>query len=336
MEKETNDDQFELIRLITNKWLSKPIYAACRLGIADILSKGPRPIKELSEISGTDARSLYRVLRALSCVGIFTEVDKEVFDLTPMAGLLKTGEIGFSYSMMFNDSWNDKAWLKIVESIKTGKSGFEISYGMPLFRWLEKKPDILKIFEESNSARSRRISKSVSDAYDFSKANRVIDVGGGKGDILIEILLKYKGISGSLADISITKATKDNIDRSGLSKRCKLVKCDFFKKVPSGGDVYILSSILHDWDDKDCMKILSNIRKNMNNDSRILVLEMLIPRGNKFSVSKLLDLEMMMITGGLERTEDEFKRLFRSSGLRLINSTEIEKDNYMMEIEKRF
>jgi hypothetical protein len=336
MEKKLNNEKSRLLMFIMNKWVSKPIYAVCKLGIADILSQGPMAIKKIAELSGTDEKSLYRILRALACMGIFSEVDKKVFKHTRMSEFLKTGKIGFFYSLMFNDTWNDKAWLEIIKSIKTGKSGFEISHGKPLFKWLENNPGTFKVFEESNSIRSRQIAKSLTDSYDFSRVRNIVDVGGGKGDLLIEILGKHKDIKGLIAENSPAERINANIDKSGLSNRCRLVKCDFFKKVPTGGDLYILSNILHDWKDAECIKILSNIRKSMKNNSRILILEMVIPEGDAFSVSKLLDLEMMMVTGGLERTKEEFIGLYRASKLDLVNEIKIKDDTNIMELEKRF
>jgi len=219
---------------------------------------------------------------------------------------------------MFNSDWSDKAWGYFLDSVKTGDTAFEKAYGMPVSDWLEKTPHAAEVFNEANAIKAAGSHRIIIDAYDFSRISTLIDVGGGLGVLMAEILEANPLMQGVVADIpSVIKKARKMIQARGIDDRCQAVECDFFKKIPSGSDAYLMSNILHDWPDKLCRIILTNCHRAMKTESRLLVLEMVIPSGNEPSVAKLLDLEMLVITGGRERTESEFKNLFESSGFRL-------------------
>ncbi|MFC1883187.1 methyltransferase [Thermodesulfobacteriota bacterium] len=316
---ETNESHLstELMKFIVGKWVSKPIYAAAELCIADLLAEGPKSIEDLSMMSRTHAPSLYRLMRALASVGIFSEAEGRRFELTPMAELLKTGVMR-SIALMFNSSWNDQAWKEFTECLRTGETAFEKAHGMPVSKWLEKNPGAAKIFNEANALKAANTHRSIIDVYDFKEISTLIDVGGGLGVLLAEILNAYSSMNGVLAETpSVVAEAKEIIRAHGIEDRCKRFECDFFESVPSGGDAYILSNILHDWTDEQCKIILKNCHRAMKAKSKLLIVEMVIPPGNGPSVAKLLDLEMFVITGGRERTEGEFKDLFSSSGFEL-------------------
>ena len=307
----------QLMKFIVGKWISKPIYVAAELCIADMLAEGPKSIEELAQASQSHAPSLYRMMRALASVGIFFETEAKRFELTPMAEYLKTGAMR-SIALMFNSDWSDKAWGYFLDSVKTGDTAFEKAYGMPVSDWLEKIPHAAEVFNEANAIKAAGSHRAIVDVYDFSRIRSLTDVGGGLGVLMAEILEANPLMQGVVADTpSVIQKTGKMIQARGIEDRCQVVECDFFKKIPSGSDAYLMSNILHDWPDKLCRIILTNCHRAMKTESRLLVLEMVIPPGNEPSVAKLLDLEMLVITGGRERTESEFKNLFESSGFKL-------------------
>ena len=307
----------QLMKFIVGKWISKPIYVAAELGIADMLAEGSKSIEQLAQASQSHAPSLYRMMRALASVGIFFETEGKRFELTPMAEYLKTGAMR-SIALMFNADWSDKAWGYFMDSVKTGDTAFEKAHGMPVSDWLEINPRAAAVFNEANAVKAANSHRAIVDVYDFSGINTLTDVGGGLGVLMAEVLFANPLMEGIVADIpSVIQETRKIIQARGIEDRCQAVECDFFKNIPSGSDAYIMSHILHDWPDEQCRIILTNCQRAMKKESRLLVVEMIIPPGNEPSVAKLLDLEMLVITGGRERTEAEFKNLFESSGFKL-------------------
>ena len=307
----------QLMNFIVGKWISKPIYAAAELGIADMLTEGPKTIQELAQLSQSHAPSLYRMMRALASVGIFSEVEEKRFELTPMADLLKNGAMR-SIALMFNSDWSDKAWGCFMDSIKTGCTAFEKAHGASVSDWLEENPYAAEVFNEANAVKSANSSRAIVDAYDFSGINTLTDVGGGLGVLMAEILIANSLMNGIVADIpSVVCKTNEIIKSRGIEERCKTVECNFFEDIPSGSDAYLMSNILHDWSNEQCHIILNNCYRAMKSKSKLLIVEMVIPPGNQPSIAKLLDLEMLVTTGGCERTEDEFTKLLESSGFQL-------------------
>ena len=307
----------QLMKFIVGKWISKPIYVAAELGIADMLAEGPKSIEELAQTSQSHAPSLYRMMRALASVGIFFETEGKRFELTPMAEYLKTGAMR-SIALLFNSDWSDKAWGYFMDSVKTGVTAFEKAHGMPVSDWLEINPRAAEVFNEANAVKAANSHRTIVDVYDFSGINKLTDVGGGLGALMAEILIANPLMKGIVADIpSVIQKAKKIIQSRGLEDRCEAVECDFFKEIPAGSDGYLMSHVLHDWSDEQCKIILKNCHKVMKPESILLVVEMVVPHGNQPSIAKLLDLEMLVTTGGRERTEKEFKTLLESSGFKL-------------------
>ena len=323
--------QAQLMQFIVGKWISKPIYVAAELCIADLLAEGPKRVEDLARASKSHAPSLYRVLRALASVGIFSETEDKKFELTPMAELLKSGAMR-SIALMFNSDWSDKAWGYFLENVKNGETAFEKAHGLPVTNWLEGNPHAAEVFNEANAIKAAGSHRAIIDTYDFSNINILTDVGGGLGVLMTEILKVNSHMKGIVADLpAVIREAGKRIKHHGLEDRCDVIECDFFKDVPSGSDAYILSNILHDWSDEKCQIILKNCCRAMKADSILLVVEMIIPPGNEPSIAKLLDLEMMVTTGGCERTEEEFTALFKSSGFKLIQIRPTKENIYILE-----
>ncbi len=308
-----------MMRIITAKWLSEPVRIAAELGLADILSEGKLSIGKLSKLTNTYAPNLYRMMRALASVGIFAEDDKHVFINTSLSELLKEDQMK-PLVRFFLSEWHDKAWNRLIDSIRTGENAFAAAHGKPCFQWFEDNPAASGIFNEANSYKARTSHRAITDAYDFSALNTITDVGGGYGGLMFEILKAFPSMKGLIADIpQVIKKAGERIKSVGLDERCKTVECDFFNEIPEGGDVYILSNILHDWNDEKCIMILKNCRAVLKKGARILIIEMIVPGGDEFSVSKLLDLEVLVMGDGRERTRDEFLHVINGAGLKLIN-----------------
>ena len=214
-ESKLNDKRFppqaQIMNFIVGRWISKPIYVAAELCIADKLADGPKSIEELAMSSKSHAPSLYRMMRGLASVGIFSEVENKKFELTPMAECLKTGAMR-SMALMFNSGWSDNAWGCFLDSIKTGNTAFNKAYGMSISDWLESNPKAAEVFNQANAKKAANSHRAIIDVYDFSGINKVTDLGGGLGVLMLEILKTNPLITGVVADIPfvIQEAKKNN------------------------------------------------------------------------------------------------------------------------------
>ena len=321
----------QLMQFILGKWISKPIHVIAELGIADFLVNGPESIETLAEKSESHAPTLYRVMRALAGVGIFSETSNRCFELTPMAECLRTGVMR-SIALMFHADWHDKAWDHLLHGVRTGKPPFDKAHGKPVFQWFNEHPEAAKIYNEANALKAMNSHRAIVEAYDFSEINILTDVGGGYGSLMAEILMAYPSLHGVVADLSsVARIAVAEIQTRGLKKRCRVIECDFFEEIPAGSDAYLMSHILHDWDDEQCHVILNNCKRAMEPGSQLLIVEDIIPEGDAFSTGKLLDLEVFVMGGGCERTEAEFKELFEACGFKLSRIVPTRESIYVME-----
>jgi SAM-dependent methyltransferase len=298
------------------------LVTAVEFRIVDNLSSGPKTAKELAKIAKVDADFLGRVLLFL--------VSLEVFEYEADTGRFSNNEaslfLGEDHPLtlaptlrMYGAPWAWKAWGTMKDAVKMGKSAFKISHKIPLFNFLQKNKHASAIFDYRMNGRPERRLKPLLENYDFSSFNRVVDVGGGQGGILFGILEKYPHLLGVLFDLktSIDRASKQAKAR-GLDKRCEFVSGDFFKKVPSKGDLYILAIVLHDWTASDCVRILKNCRKAMSPNGKIILLERVVSPEKKQPDVRMIDLEMLVMTeGGRERSETEYAKLFALAGFSL-------------------
>jgi hypothetical protein len=309
----------QLDQMITGYWISQAIYAAAKFGIADHLKDEPKTVGELASATSTNADALYRLLRALASVGIFNEVESSRFSLTPLAELLRSDVAGSkrALALMLGDE-QFRAWADIDYSLRTGKVVFDKVFGKPIFEYLGDHPDKARIFDAAMVGVHGRESSAVLDAYDFSGIGIVADIGGGNGSQITEILKKHSKLKGILFDLPhVVERAKERLHVSGLLDRCKLVSGSFFDAVPEGADAYILRHIIHDWDEEKCLTILRNCHRAMAPASKLLVIESVIPSGNEPFQGKFLDLHMLLIPGGKERTESEYGNLLRRAGFDL-------------------
>jgi ubiquinone/menaquinone biosynthesis C-methylase UbiE len=309
----------QLDQMISGYWISQSIYAAAKFGIADHLKDGPKTVEELARATATNPDALYRLLRALASVGIFSEGDARQFSLTSLAEPLRSDIAGSKHALalMMGDE-QFRAWAEIEYSIRTGRIAFDRVFGKPAFDYLAEHPDKARIFDAAMVGVHGREANAILNAYDFSGIGAVADIGGGNGSQLTAILKKHTQMKGILFDLPhVIERAKERIQAAGLLDRCKLVGGSFFDAVPEGADAYLMRHIIHDWDDEKCLTILRNCHRAMRPESKLLVIESVIPPGNEPFIGKFLDLHMLLIPGGKERTEDEYRALYVRAGFKL-------------------
>lgn len=313
--------QVAMVEMINAYQLSQSIYVAAKLGIADLLTDGPKTSDELAQATGMHGASLYRVLRALASFGVFAEDDAGRFRLTPLAATLQTDSPNSvrAWATLSGDEWHWRLWGNLLESVKTGKTALDHTFGKPnLFEYFVQNPKAGTNFDEAMTCLASMNNNAIATGYDFSETRNLVDVGGGYGSHLTTILKAYPTIKGVLFDqASVIEGAKQFIEANGLNERCSLVAGNFFESVPTGGDTYLLKTVIHDWDEENAVKILKNCRRAIAEDGKLLLVEAVIPPGNTSYFGKLVDLEMLTTAGGRERTEVEYRALFDAAGFKL-------------------
>ena len=300
--------------------ISTALSLAAELGIADLLADGPRSSEELAQATSTHPRSLYRILRLLSSVGVFTEARPGRFALTPLGeGLRSTvpGSMRSWLRMVGLKVWF-QTYAEALHSLRTGEPAFARSVGMEFFDYLATHPQEGEIFNAAMSDFGRGVAAAVVQEYDFSGVDKAVDVGGGNGSLISAILQANPRMTGILFDQPhVAEGARSSITAAGLSKRCEIVAGDFFSSVPAGGDAYILRWIIHDWDNDRALTILRNCGAAMKATARLLLVETVIPPGDEAHPGKLVDFVMLTALGGQERTAEEYTRLLDEAGFRL-------------------
>lgn len=308
-----------MLHMIKGFWVSRALYVAAKLGIPDLLRDEPKSSEDLAQATGTHAPSLYRVLRALDSVGVFAEDDRGRFALTPLGATLRTDVPGSLRYFAIEELGENHypAWEKVLRSVETGAIAFDHVYGVSKWQYMAEHPDEAKIFDAAMSSFSSVVAAAVVAAYDFSSSATVVDIGGGDGTLLAAILKGNPPLRGVLADLPhVAEGAQRRLQAEGLADRCEVAAGSFFESAPTG-DTYVLKWIIHDWDDQRSAAILKNCRSAMAANGRILLVEAVIQPGRATSFSKYMDLNMLVMTGGRERTEAEYRALLDSAGLRL-------------------
>jgi hypothetical protein len=321
----------QMMQWITSKWITKPIYVIAELGIADLMCDSPQHVDALAEKSGTHAPILFRILRALSSVGVFIETEDRVFGLTPLAQCLCSNALR-PIARMFLSEWHDKAWNGLSHTLRTGSPGFDHAFGKPAFEWFEENPLERSIMDHGQSAKAEGFAKAVIDTHDFSYVKSICDIGGGRGTFLIHLLTDCPDTIGYVADLpGAVLSAERAIANANLSDRCKAIPYDFQKEAPPICDAYFLVNVLHDWNDEICIRILKNIAGSMSTNSKLWIVEYIIEPEPGFSIAKLLDLEVLVMGGGRERTIGEYKALLGAAGLELSKTIPLETGPTMVE-----
>lgn len=310
--------------LIRGFWVSRALSVAAELGIADLLKDGPRSSEELASATEAHAPSLYRVLRALASFGVFAEDESGRFALTPLGATLQTDVPGSvrAWALLVLEGEHFQAWGNLMHSVRTGGIALDHVFGMGVWDYYAKDRERGKTFDEAMENLKSIFDEAVLAGYSFSEFGTVVDIGGGNGSLMTMLLKANPKVNGVVFDLPrVAEVAKRRIAQAGLTERCKVVGGDAFVSVPSGGDAYVLSRVIHDWDDAHSIAILKNCRRAISETGRVLLLERVLPlridQSPTTQAAVLGDVNMLAVTGGRERTESEYRTLYDAAGFRL-------------------
>ncbi|MGW7683759.1 methyltransferase [Kribbella sp. NPDC054772] len=318
------DASRELLRLIGGYQVSQAISVAARLGISDALAAGPRTLAELAESSGADEQALARLLHALTALGLYT-ADDGSFANTELGAALRVdvprSVAGWARFVGTGSHW--EAYAALEQCIRSGETAFSIVHGEPVWEYRAKHPDEQDAFDAAMTSMADAVSNAVVTAYDFSRYDSVVDVGGGHGRLLSGILERYPTIHGVLFDQPDVVAGAD-------TEQFQVIGGDFFDSVPAG-DALVLKSVIHDWADAESIEILRNCRRALPTDGRVLLVEQLLDRSPDPVRTAFSDVNMLIMTGGRERTTDQYRALLASAGLTLVDTVATASTTYVIE-----
>jgi hypothetical protein len=322
-----------MLHILSGFWLSRAVYVAAKLGIADLLERGPQTVEQLAIATGTHAPSLYRVMRALSSEGVFMEDGEHRFVSTALGDTLRSEGLRSIITTELGEE-HYPAWGDLLHSVQTGEVAFEHVYGMPIWEFFGRNPENAVTFNAAMGDVNAMLDGAISQGYDFSPFSRIVDVGGGTGSLLALVLAQNPNSRGVVFDLPhVIEEAKAFMAAQDLAQRCDFIAGDFFKSVPSGGDAYLLKWILHDWNDEQSVAILQNCRRAISEKGKLLVFESAIPSGNHPFLSKFMDLNMLVMNGGRERTEAEYRSLLKAGGFNMTRVVPTHAEQLMAVIE---
>jgi hypothetical protein len=305
--------------MITGLRKTQLLYVAAKLGIADLLHDGAKSCDELAHAVGAHPRALYRVLRALAGLGVFTETTEGHFALTPLGTLLQSGVPGSqrASAIWWGEEWQWRAYGALLYSVQTNRGAFEHVHGMPFYAYMDQHAAAAACFNAWMMGATSLNAAAIATAYDFSRIATLIDVGGGQGMLLRTLLQTYPQMHGILFDLpTVIAGAREGIASAGLASRCTLTAGDFFTEVPRGGDAYTLKQVIHNWDDARAIALLKNCRQAMAPEARLLLIEQIIAADHGPSAA-LLDITVFVNTGAGGRMEDEYRVLLNAAGFAL-------------------
>ena len=298
------------------------LYTVAKLDVAELLADGPKSVAELAKQTASNEDALYRVMRFLVGAGIFELVSPRVFALTEDAQSLRSKSPHSVRDMVLwmGNPFHFHVWGEMSHSVKTGLPAVEKVYGKPAFELFDVLPDVAAEFNAAMSRLSRDLIPNVLDAYDFSGINVLMDVAGGHGVVLCEMLQRYPKMKGILFEIpKLIDDAKCNVCSLKMDHRCDVVAGNFFEAIPGWADAYYMQHIIHDWNDEKVLKILQNVREALTGkkNGKFIVVDCVLPENGSPHFGNLLDIEMLLMPGGRERTESEFRDLFAKGGFEI-------------------
>ncbi len=310
-----------MFQMVRSFFATRAIYIAAKLGLADLLKGEPKSSEELAQATGTDASALYRLMRALASVGVLAEDNQQRFVLTPLGATLQTDVPGSLRAWVLTQLGEEhyQAWGQLMHTVRTGQMAFDHVFGMGVWKYRAQHPEQAKIFDESMANLAELYNTAVLASYPFSTIDRLIDVGGGDGSLIIALLRANPAMKGVLFDLPhVAENAKKRLANAGLAARCEVVAGDVFVSVPGKGDAYVLSRVVNGFDDDRALSILNNCRRAMTEKSKLLIVQRVLPvrvnNSNAVQVLVLSDLNQMVISGGCERTEAECRTLLQTAG----------------------
>lgn len=306
-----------LLQLIMGFRMTQLIYVAAKLNLADRLAEKPQTVEELAGQVAADPPALYRVLRALASMGLFEETADRVFALTPAGGPLRSNIPGSirNVALLYGEEWVWRSYGNMLFSTRTGKPAFPETNGLAFYEYLDQHPIAADVFQAAMSSFSDQEASAILAAYEFTGVNTIVDVGAGHGALLEKVLRAHPSLSGIAFDVPANANDADRLFASnGLVNRAFFVGGDFFAELPQNADLYLMKSVLHNWDNAAAKRILDTCRRAVSPHSRLLIIERVIPAGNGASEAKLFDINMLVTVGGRERTEHEYTALLADTG----------------------
>lgn len=310
----------QMLQIMSGFWISRCVYVLAKLGIADLIKDQSKTVDELATATGAHAPSLFRVLRAVASIGVISQDDQNRFGATPLSDTLRSDVHGSlrAFAMTELGEEHYPAWGELLHSVRTGGIAFEKAFGQPVWEFFANHPDNAKIFNDAMSGMTAQANEALHAAYDFANIKKIMDVGGGHGGLIASILQKNPEMRGVLFDSpQVIEGAKASVETSGVADRCDLVGGDFFQSVPSGADAVILKWIIHDWNDEQSVGILKKCHRALPDNGKLILVEAVVPATSEPHFSKFIDLNMLVMTGGRERTEAEFRKLYEDSGFTL-------------------
>lgn len=294
---------------------------AAKLNIAGHLKEGAKTAAQLSHLTHSHSQAMCRLLRALADMGIVQANQDGTVSLTSAGQLLCENTPGSlrNVAILYGEEWLWKAYAQLFYSVEQGKQAFEFAHGQTLYAYLQQNPPAADVFNRAMSDFSHTESEAIMKAYNFSGAHTLVDIGGGQGALVSFILKVNPHLSAMVFDLpEVVNAIERTSATAEEGLPVSYVPGDFFREIPAGGDVYLLKSVLHNWDDESCISILQNCLKAMTIHTRLLIIERLIPAGNEKSEANLFDINMQVMTGGQERTAEEYRKLLEATGFKLL------------------
>lgn len=313
---ETHSAPVRMIQLLAGFQISQALYVAAKIGVADELADGPVAVDSLATKLNADPIALSRLLRTLSSLGVFSETTSGVFGSTPLSNTLVSDQPGSMRDLAL--MWMETHYApfgSLLHTVQTGEPAATHHFGEPYFSWLATQPEQIDRFSRAMANLTDGIKTGAVASYDFSDAGKIVDVGAADGALLAAVLASAPNTTGIAFDLPhVVEAANAKMTSYGLGARLTSASGDFFKAVPSGSDTYLLSMVLHDWSDSDAVRILANIRAAASPGARIRAFELVMPTGDTPHMSKMIDLTMLGMLNGRERTDSEFRTLFEGAG----------------------
>src|ERR671921_242591 len=316
------------VDIIFGRWKSQILYAGAKIGIFDYLTTDPKEIDQIAKDLNLNEAMTYRILRSIASLGFLNEEkDGRKFSITPLGELLRKDHSQTLQGVLLLEEGPEhyQIWKHLPRMIKNGQqNAFLSEYGNNIFEYADKNKEYSKVFNDAMSSYSAMHTAMVLEAfdgYDFSNFFRICDIGGGQGHLLSHLQSKYGHLNGTILELEPIVNNQDSAwpNKMGLQDRCKYIKGNMFEHIPSA-DLYIMKMILHDWNDEECIKILSNINESASNNSKIFIIEHIVPNPATPHFAKLFDIHMMCATSGRERTIEEYESILNQSGWKYIQT----------------
>jgi hypothetical protein len=312
-------DELRMMQMLWGFALSQALHVAAKLGVFDVIRDEPRTASEIAEATASHASALRRLLRLLTAVEVLSEDERGRFSATALGALLRSDhpQSARPQAVLRGEPFFWHAWGDLYETVRTGRPAFDRVHGEAFFDYLARRPPDAAIFDAAMTSLSSVDVPAILEAYDFSGCTRIVDVAGGQGALLQGILERYPKAEGVLCDQPAVLDGAVALRESAVATRCSFAAADIFESVPAGGDTYVLKRILHDWSDAEATRILRNCRRAIPANGRLLVMDAVLEPPNRPDPAKWMDLNMLVLLMGRERTPEEFRELYRGAGFTL-------------------